>query len=191
MAEEQKLFWDISKLHSWDKNPRDITQEGLERLKKQVKRFGQYKPLIITEDGEVIGGNMRLKAMQELGIDKVWVNIVYPKNDAEKLEYSLSDNDRAGFYVDTLLADIAKETEGINWDDYTVDLEEPASISSVLEGLEFGDLEDQLDDASKDVNSDRIVITFRIDKIHEEQVKAACHKLNYDLIKILKLAGEL
>jgi hypothetical protein len=191
MAEEQKLFWDIEKLHTWDKNPRDITQEGLERLKKQIKRFGQYKPLLITETGEVIGGNMRLKAMKELGLTQIWVSIVKPKNESEKLEYSLSDNDRAGYYVDTMLADLAKETEDINWEDYSIDLEEPTLASEALERLDFSDLEDQLDKAAGEANSDRIAITFRIDKVNEEQVKAVCHKLNYDLIKILKLAGEL
>lgn len=48
----------------------------MERLKKQIQKLGQYKPLLITKDGTVLGGNMRLKAYQELGIENVWVNVV-------------------------------------------------------------------------------------------------------------------
>ena len=87
----------ISELREWDKNPRSIKRVDFERLKTQIKKLGQYKPLLITEDGEVIGGNMRLKAYRELGIKDVWVSVVKPKDENQKLEYALSDNDRAGY----------------------------------------------------------------------------------------------
>lgn len=59
----------ISELKNWDKNPRGIKKDDFERLKKQIQKLGQYKPLLITEDGTVLGGNMRLKAYKELGIE--------------------------------------------------------------------------------------------------------------------------
>lgn len=91
-------FWPIENLKEWDKNPRKATKSALERLKKHILKFRVYKPLIITPDGIVLGGNMRLKVFKELGLKKVWVSIVEPKNEKEMLEYSLSDNDRIGWY---------------------------------------------------------------------------------------------
>jgi len=126
-------FWDISKLHEWDKNPRSISKDGFERLKKQIKKLGQYKPLLITTDGTVLGGNMRLRAYKELGVDKVWVSIINPKTENEKLEYSLSDNDRAGYYDDDLLTNLSPYYPDFNWSDYAVDLKEPTNLDELLD----------------------------------------------------------
>jgi len=91
-------YWEIERLKEWSKNPRQASKSALERLKKHILKFRVYKPLIITPDGTVLGGNMRLKAFKGLGLKKVWVSIVEPKNEQEMLEYSLSDNDRIGYY---------------------------------------------------------------------------------------------
>lgn len=80
----------LSTLHGWKDNPRNITTKDYERLKLQIKKLGQYKPILITKDGEVIGGNMRLKAYKELGITDVWVSELDPKDENQKLEYALS-----------------------------------------------------------------------------------------------------
>ncbi len=54
---------DISKLKGYDKNPRDITPEALDLLKKSVEDFGQVVPLVVNQDYTVLGGNQRLKIM--------------------------------------------------------------------------------------------------------------------------------
>ena len=103
----------IKTLHNWNKNPRAIKKEDFERLRNQIKELGQYKPLIITSDGEVLGGNMRLRAYQELGISDIWVSIVEPKTEADKIKIALSDNDRAGYYIEQDLALTKKYIESI------------------------------------------------------------------------------
>lgn len=115
-----KLTWKIDKLRNWDKNPRSISDKGFERLKKQIQTLGMYKPLLVTEDGTVLGGNMRLRAYRELGIKDVWVSVVDAPTEEKKLEYALSDNDRAGFYDDDLLANLTAELPDFNWGDYDV-----------------------------------------------------------------------
>lgn len=132
----------INELREWDKNPRSIKEKDFERLKKQIVKLGQYKPLLITPDGEVIGGNMRLKAYRELEISDVWVSVVTPKDENEKLEYALSDNDRAGFYDEDLLANLTGEYPDFNWGDYAVDLKEPMSIDDILKSdIDFENIE--------------------------------------------------
>jgi DNA modification methylase len=122
----------ISELREWDKNPRSIKRVDFERLKTQIKKLGQYKPLLITEDGEVIGGNMRLKAYRELGIKDVWVSVVKPKDENQKLEYALSDNDRAGYYDEDLLANLMPVYD-IDWSQYAVDLKEPFNLKDLMD----------------------------------------------------------
>lgn len=122
---------DIKTLKEFEDNPRNITPEGMERLKKQIKKLGQYKPLIITTEGTILGGNMRYKALLELGIEKVWVSIVKPKDNDQALEYSLSDNDRAGFYDEGLLTKLLPDFN-LDWSEYAVDLTEPLLIQDIL-----------------------------------------------------------
>lgn len=130
---EDKKFLKLSDLRNWDKNPRAIKKEDFERLKKQIKELGQYKPLLVTPDGEVLGGNMRLRAYKELGIEDVWVSIVEPKTDADKVKYALSDNDRAGYYVEQDLAELIQEYGlEINLEDYKVDLGNALTLAELL-----------------------------------------------------------
>lgn len=133
-----KEYRNISTLKAWKKNPRSITKEGLERLKVQLKRLGQYKPLIITKDGTVLGGNMRLKAYKEMGINDVWVSTVEADTEEAQLEYALSDNDRAGKYEFDELITLAKDFPAIKWADYSVDLQEPTLLPE-LKDLGFLD----------------------------------------------------
>jgi hypothetical protein len=139
MENKSKLLWPINKLHEWDKNPRNIEKKDFERLKQQIIRFGQYKPLLITPDGVVLGGNMRLKAYKQLKITDIWVSIVNPKNENEKLEYSLSDNDRAGYYDADLLANLMPNYQ-IDWDKYAIDLNVPSNITEILRNIGTGNV---------------------------------------------------
>jgi len=118
----------LSELREWSKNPRSISKDGYNRLKKQIQTLKLFKPFLITPDGEVLGGNMRLKAVQELGITEVPVSIVEPKDENEKLAFALADNDRAGFYDDDLLANLTASYPDFNWQDYSVDLKEPTNL---------------------------------------------------------------
>ena len=123
-----------SELRLWKDNPRGIKTKDFERLKKQIKELGLYKPFLITEDGEVLGGNMRLRACKELGIEEVPVSIVKPKNEAQKLAYALSDNDRAGYYEEDRLAElIDKYKNDIDLGDYKVDLGKPIDLQELLD----------------------------------------------------------
>lgn len=121
----------IEELKEWDKNPRSITEEDFERLKKQIKELGIYKPLIVNQDNVVLGGNMRLRALRELGIKEVWVSVVETKNEEEMMKYNLSDNDRAGFYDFDLFSNIESQFN-INWSDYSVEFLKPVSLEKII-----------------------------------------------------------
>ena len=128
-----KEYRKITDLHNWEQNPRSMTQEGLERLKAQIQKLGQYKPLLITEDGTVIGGNMRLRAYKELGISEAWVSVVSAPTEEEKIAYALSDNDRAGKYESDDLANLIGNFPKVDWAGYTVDIEEPLKIADLMD----------------------------------------------------------
>jgi len=127
-----KEFRKISELTNWDKNPRAVKKNDFERLKRQIERLGQYKPLLINESGIVLGGNMRLRAYREMGMEDVWVSVVNAKTEQKMLEFALSDNDRVGYYQEETLAELIAANPDINLDDFKVDLGKSLSIGDVL-----------------------------------------------------------
>lgn len=153
--EYKHTFKDISELSNWDKNPRDIDDKELKRLKEQITELGIYKPFIILEDGTVIGGNMRLTACNELGIKgKVPVSIIYPKSEEEKIKYALSDNDRAGHYVEDKLKELVISHPALQLSSFSVDLGKQVTLKSLASDLneeKFDNQEvdlDKMDDTS-------------------------------------------
>lgn len=127
-----KTIRKIDQLHNWEQNPRSINNDDFARLKRQIQKLGVYKPLLITDDGTVLGGNMRLRAYKELGIADVWVSVVDAPDDTKKLEYALSDNDRAGTYDEQMLAELITNTPDIELGDYKVDLGVPIDLTALL-----------------------------------------------------------
>ena len=127
----------ISEVDTWDKNPRNIRTEDFGRLKKQIQKLGIYKPIICFEEGNrwiTLGGNMRLRALRELEHKEIDISIVYPKTEAEKIEYSLSDNDRVGQYDDQALVElIYPHIEEIKLEDFKLDMGEPVSLKKIIE----------------------------------------------------------
>jgi len=59
----------VSALKVWDKNPKNISKKGFDRLLDEMK-LGQHSTLLVMPDGTVLGGNQRLRAMKELGIEE-------------------------------------------------------------------------------------------------------------------------
>lgn len=138
----------VSELHSWDKNPRGIKTTDFARLKKQIKELGLYKPFLITKDGTVLGGNMRLKAVQDLGITEVSVSIVDAPTDELKLKYALSDNDRVGYYEEDQLAELVLSIPDIDLGDYMIDLGKQTSIEDLLKQFAPEPVEDEAPEIS-------------------------------------------
>jgi DNA modification methylase len=129
--------WPIGKLCGWDQNPRESTPAGIERLKHQIQKHGAYKPIIVNTNprvakvGAVAGGNMRLRAMQELGVKTVWVIPKRFRDKKEMIEISLSDNDRVGRYLEDGLVSLISGLQ-IDLSDYSVDLNEPPNLDVIV-----------------------------------------------------------
>ena len=130
----------IDQVSLWDKNPRNIKTADFKRLKKQITELGVYKPLIACKENggyTVLGGNMRLRALKELGIKEVGISIVKAETEAKKIKYALSDNDRAGEYDEQQLAELVyPHIEEISLEDYKVDLGEAIDLKEAV--AEFG-----------------------------------------------------
>lgn len=65
----------VKSLQNHSNNPRTITGQEYERLKKSIKELGYNQRILINLDHVVLSGNQRLRAIQELGIEEVEVLI--------------------------------------------------------------------------------------------------------------------
>jgi hypothetical protein len=165
-----KLLWNIDKLREWEKNPRTISKENFERLKNQIKELGEYKPLIITKDGTVLGGNMRLKAYRELGYKKVWVSIVEAETDEEKLKYALSDNDQLGEYQKDELIKLINNFPNLDLSNFTINLEESISLNLLKENLniDLNNLREEYSQKEGKIHYEPSDRRWKIEDLYEE-----------------------
>ena len=61
----------IEELQGADYNPRIISQDSFIKLQESLKTFGVCKPVIVNENGILIAGHQRTKAMRAVGIKEV------------------------------------------------------------------------------------------------------------------------
>lgn len=92
----------LSQIKQNPKNPRVIKNEKFEKLKQSIENFPEMmskRPMVcVTDtDGKLypLGGNMRLKALKELGyadIPDTWVTLADDWTVEQRLEFTIKDN---------------------------------------------------------------------------------------------------
>ncbi len=101
-----------------ENNPRFISSEKYKKLKKSIQDFPQMlelRPLIIDENNIVLGGNMRLKALQELEIEEVPVLYAKDLTEEQKKEFIIKDNISYGEWDWDILANEWKIEQLKDW----------------------------------------------------------------------------
>lgn len=81
----------ISELRSDPRNARVHSERNIAAICASLERFGQQKPIVVTEDGVVVAGNGTLEAASRLG----WTHIDVVRtrlSGAELAAYGLADN---------------------------------------------------------------------------------------------------
>lgn len=75
-------------------NPRFIKDNKFKQLVKSIRdlpEMGMVRPIVVNKDMIVLGGNMRLKAMQEVGLKEVPITIVDWDEDKQR-QFIIKDN---------------------------------------------------------------------------------------------------
>lgn len=83
----------LDELRPVARNVRRHPQAQINELIRSYKMFGQYRPLVVTADGEVLVGNGLYVALKEMGVENAEV-IVLPADvpEAYKNKLMLADN---------------------------------------------------------------------------------------------------
>lgn len=110
-------------------NPRTITEDDFEKLKKSLVNFRKMlslRPMVVDEDWNILGGNMRYQALCRLRDEGVegftedipdeWVKQDTTLSAAEKREFVIKDNQQRGRNDWDALANEWDDEELREWD---------------------------------------------------------------------------
>ena len=124
-------------------NPRFISDNKFEKLVQSIKDFPEMlekRPLVVDEDMVVLGGNMRLKALQKAGLKEITIDIAEGWTEEQKKQFIIKDNVGFGQWDWDVLAN-------------TYDLEELNSW-----GLDLEDFPEMLEKRPLVVDEDMVVL---------------------------------
>ena len=107
----------LKDIHPYERNPRK-NDNAVDAVAESIQQCGYIAPIIVDEDGVILAGHTRYKALKKLGRDEAQVLVKEGLSDEQKRKYRLLDN---------------KTSELADWD-YDLLVEE-------LGGLDFGNLD--------------------------------------------------
>jgi ParB-like chromosome segregation protein Spo0J len=111
-------------------NPRFIRDEKFKKLVQSLRDFPEMakaRELIVNKDMIVLGGNMRLKAMQEAGWEMVPVKVV-DWNEEKQREFVVKDNASYGEWDYDALGNMYEPAELEAWGVDLPDFEEMKEV---------------------------------------------------------------
>ena len=88
----------IYKLKKHPDNPRVIKDVKYSKLVKSIKEFPEMlekRPLVVTKDLVVLGGNMRLRAAKDAGLKEIWIDETDWSEEKQR-EFIIKDNSGFG-----------------------------------------------------------------------------------------------
>jgi len=97
----------VKELFPNEKNPRKISDSNFERLKNKIQKQGFHTPPKIDNDGVLLGGNMRFRALLDMGLGELEIPVMYPPkqlSERERQEVIVSDNLQEGEWDYDVLA---------------------------------------------------------------------------------------
>lgn len=118
----KKIIWEtekkqISELKPWERNPRKVGEKEYGDINKSLTRFGLAEPIVINDDGTIIGGQLRIKILKEKGKQEADVRVPnrhLTEKEVEELNLRLNKN-QASWNLDMLANFDEKLLKEVGW----------------------------------------------------------------------------
>lgn len=173
-------------------NPRYITEQEFEALKASIQQdnlTGVLQMKVYNHEGEwiVLDGNMRLKALQELGLDEVQCLIVPQGTDAKTLrKIVISANSTFGNWDMDMIANEWDADEAREWGIDVPNL----GLPSELEGLDLTpeDMAELEGDGKTDM--ERIIIVYPAERADDVAALVGLSGIDKVVYNITELMDE-
>jgi len=161
----------ISKVRPNSDNPRYIKEEKFKKLVQSLKDFPEManaRPIVVNKDMVALGGNMRLKAMQEAGWSEVPVKIVDWSEEKQR-EFIIKDNVGFGEWDWDELANTWNAEELTEWG---LDVWQPEDFSEKNQELDVNGFEDEMIIKLKYTDEDYQTVRDQLSKIADTSEQA-------------------
>ena len=173
----------IKKLKPNPANPRTIRDDKFHKLVQSVKDFPQMleiRPIVVNDQLEVLGGNMRLRACIEAGMKEVTIIRASELTEDQQREFIIKDNVGFGEWdMDAL----ANEWDAEELQEWSLDL-------PVFADQDFSGKNKEID---TDEMEDEMTLTFKFQPSQFFEIKAALSEIadtpEDALLKLLENAG--
>ena len=133
---------DINELISPEYNPRQITDDEMEKLKNSINEFGYIAPIIVNKhNNHIVGGNQRYHALKEMGYDEIDVIFIEETDLNREKTLNIALNKISGDWDNEKLEELLNE---LNTSD----------IELILTGFDEFELEGLLFDADEDLDDE-------------------------------------
>jgi len=115
----------LSTIKANPNNPRILKDERFKKLCNSIKEFPkmmELRPMVVDAENIVLGGNMRLKALKELGYKEIpgnWVKKAEDLSEDQKKRFVISDNVSFGEWDWDMLAN---EWDAIELEEWGLDI---------------------------------------------------------------------
>lgn len=86
----------LSEIKPYENNPR-INDDAVDDVVESIKQCGYITPIVIDEDGVILAGHTRFKALKKLGRNDCDVIVSTGLSEDQKRKYRLYDNKTAEF----------------------------------------------------------------------------------------------
>ena len=128
----------LSELHKPAHNIRRHSEKQLTEYIRSIEMFGQVKPLVVAEDGEIIAGNGLYEALLRMGRETCDCYVMVGLTDVQKKKLMMADNKvyELGFTDVDAIEELVKELDG--------DVDVPGWDADLLEML--NSTEDEADE---------------------------------------------
>lgn len=114
----QIIKYPINSIKGNPNNPRLIKDDKFAKLVKSIKEFPEMlelRPIVVNDDMVVLGGNMRLKACIEAGLEEVPVIKASTLTEEQQKEFIIKDNVGFGEWDYAMLANEWNTEELTEW----------------------------------------------------------------------------
>ena len=113
----------IKDIKPYPNNPRK-NDDAVAAVMESIKQCGYCAPIVVDEDGVVLAGHTRLKALKKLGRKEAEVCVKTGMTEEQKKKYRLLDN-KAGEVANWDIEKLAVELEGLDFGGFDFGLETP------------------------------------------------------------------
>lgn len=133
----------IDKVQPYFNNPRKISPEAVEAVRKSISEFGMQQPILVDANYVIIAGHTRLQALRAIGATEVPVYVADMSEDRAR-EFRLVDNRTSELtaWDEELLILEVREWEKVDTESWFPDLNTEIALMDEVQATQ-----EQVDDA--------------------------------------------